>query len=73
MNTLIYKEQSALISDQELQVLKLITSGKSVSEIAEKLSLSVTDVSTHRSRLLEKVNVKNNAELTLYALINNLI
>lgn len=62
-----------MISDQELRVLKLITSGKTLSEIAEKLSVSIATVSTYRSRLLEKVNKKNNAELTLYALINNLI
>ncbi|MES2515485.1 MAG: response regulator transcription factor [Bacteroidota bacterium] len=66
------KEQHELISDRELQVLKLIASGKTVSEIAQALSLSVATISTYRSRLLEKMNMKNNAELTLYA-INNAI
>jgi two-component system invasion response regulator UvrY len=66
------KEQHELISDRELQVLKLIASGKTVSEIAEELSLSVATVSTYRSRLLEKMNMKNNAELTLYAINNHL-
>jgi DNA-binding NarL/FixJ family response regulator len=66
------KEQHELISDRELQVLKLIASGKTVSEIADELSLSVATVSTYRSRLLEKMNMKNNAELTVYAINNNL-
>jgi two-component system invasion response regulator UvrY len=66
------KEQHELISDRELQVLKLIASGKGVTEIAHELSLSVATISTYRSRLLEKMNMKNNAELTLYA-INNFI
>jgi len=60
------KEQHELISDRELQVLKLIASGKTVSEIADELSLSVATISTYRSRLLEKMNLKNNAELTHY-------
>jgi two-component system invasion response regulator UvrY len=66
------KEQHELISDRELQVLKLIASGKTVTEIAQELTLSVATISTYRSRLLEKMDLKNNAELTLYA-INNAI
>lgn len=66
------KEKHELISDRELQVLKLIASGKTVSMIAEELSLSVATVSTYRSRLLEKMNLKNNAELTVYAINNHL-
>ncbi len=67
------KEQHELISDREMQVLKLISSGKTVSEIADELSLSVATISTYRSRLLEKMNLKNNAELTHYAINNNLV
>ncbi len=67
------KEEHELISDRELQVLKLIASGKVVSEIAVNLSLSVATVSTYRVRLLEKMNMKNNAELTLYAINNNIV
>ncbi len=55
------------LSDRELNVFKMIASGKSVSEIADKLSLSVTTVSTYRSRILTKMNLKTNASLTLYA------
>ncbi len=57
-----------LISDREFQVLSLIASGKTVSEIAVILSLSVPTISTYRSRILEKMNMKTNAELTHYAI-----
>lgn len=67
------KEQHELISDRELQVLKFIGTGKTVSEIAEELSLSVATVSTYRSRLLEKMDLKNNSELALYAINNFLV
>lgn len=69
----INKEQYELLSDRELEVLKLIASGNSVSEIAEALRLSVTTISTYRGRLLEKMNLKNNAELTHYAINNKLV
>lgn len=61
------------LSDREFDVLKLIASGKTVSEIAAILSLSVTTVSTYRARLLEKMKLGNNAELTQYAIQNKLI
>ena len=61
------------LSDREFQVMRLLASGKTVSEIAEMLSLSVKTVSTYRSRLLDKMNLKNNAELTHYAIKNELI
>lgn len=66
------KEQHELISDRELQVMKLIASGKSVSQIAQELSLSPTTVSTYRQRVLEKMNLKNNAEITHYAISRGL-
>jgi two-component system, NarL family, invasion response regulator UvrY len=62
-----------LLSDRELQVLQYIASGKTVSEIGDELSLSVNTISTYRSRILEKLNLSNNAELTRYALDNNLV
>lgn len=61
------------LSDREMQVLQLIASGKGVSEIAEKISLSVNTISTYRSRVLEKLNLKNNSELTRYAFDHHLI
>lgn len=62
-----------MISDRELEVLKLIASGKTVSAIAKELSLGVATVSTYRARLLEKMNMSSNAELTRYAIDNKLI
>ncbi len=62
-----------LLSDREFDVLRMIASGKTVSEIAEKLSLSVTTVSTYRARILLKTKMKSNAELTHYAIANKLI
>lgn len=62
-----------ILSDREFYVFKLISEGRSVSEIADSLSLSVTTVSTYRARVLLKMNKKNNAELTRYALENKII
>ncbi len=67
------KEEHELISDRELQVLKLIASGKAVSEIADMLALSAATISTYRHRLLEKMQLKNNAELTHYAINHQLV
>jgi DNA-binding NarL/FixJ family response regulator len=61
------------LSDREMQVLQYIASGKTVSEIAEEVSLSVNTISTYRSRILEKLNLNNNSELTRYAIDNNLV
>jgi two-component system, NarL family, invasion response regulator UvrY len=60
------------LSDREFQVMQLMGSGKTVSEIAEILSLSDKTISTYRARILEKVSLKNNAELIHYALQNKL-
>ncbi|HRO70038.1 MAG TPA: response regulator transcription factor [Chitinophagaceae bacterium] len=62
-----------LLSDREFDVFKLLASGKSVSDIAHQLSLSTTTVSTYRSRILEKMSIRSNAELTRYALEKKLI
>jgi two-component system invasion response regulator UvrY len=61
------------LSDREFEVLKLIASGKSVSEIAAMLSLSITTVSTYRARIMAKMSMKTNADLTLYAIDNKLL
>ncbi|MBS1664598.1 MAG: response regulator transcription factor [Bacteroidetes bacterium] len=61
------------LSDREFEVLKMLASGHSVSDIAEKLSLSATTVSTYRARILLKMNLKSNADLTLYAINNKLM
>ena len=62
-----------LLSDREYQVVTLIASGKTVSQIAAELSLSVKTVSTHRSRALEKMGMKTNAEFTYYAVTHGLV
>lgn len=61
------------LSDREFDVFKLLASGKSVTEIGEQLSLSATTVSTYRSRIMDKMSMRSNADLTRYALENNLI
>jgi two-component system, NarL family, invasion response regulator UvrY len=61
------------LSDREMQVLQLIASGKTVSEIAIEISLSVNTISTYRSRILEKLGLSNNAEITRYAIDNGLL
>jgi two-component system, NarL family, invasion response regulator UvrY len=61
------------LSDREFDVFKLLASGKTVTEIGDQLSLSATTVSTYRSRIMDKMNMRSNAELTRYALENNLI
>jgi two-component system invasion response regulator UvrY len=60
------------LSDREYQVLCLIGSGKTVSQIADALALSVKTVSTYRTRILEKMRMQNNAELIHYAIQNGL-
>jgi DNA-binding NarL/FixJ family response regulator len=61
------------LSDREFQVLCLIASGKEVKEISSELGLSAKTISTYRARLLEKMNMKTNAELTHYAVQNELV
>jgi two-component system invasion response regulator UvrY len=61
------------LSNREFEVLRLIASGKTVSEIAEILSLSSGTISTYRMRLLEKMGMKTNAELTHHAILNKLV
>jgi DNA-binding NarL/FixJ family response regulator len=61
------------LSDREFQVLRQLASGKTVSQIAAEIALSVKTVSTYRARLLEKMNLRNNAELTRYAIQHGLV
>jgi two-component system invasion response regulator UvrY len=61
------------LSDREYEVMMRLASGKSVSEIAQEMALSVKTVSTYRTRILQKMHMKNNAELIHYALMNKLI
>jgi len=56
-----------LLSDREFEVMRLLSSGRTVSQIAETMNLGTTTVSTYRARILEKLHLKNNAELMRYA------
>ncbi|HNY65848.1 MAG TPA: response regulator transcription factor [Deltaproteobacteria bacterium] len=67
------KPAHEVLSDREYQVMHMIATGKSVKEIAEDLNLSVKTVSTYRTRILTKMNMKNNAEIVLYAVQNKLV
>jgi DNA-binding NarL/FixJ family response regulator len=62
-----------LLSNREFEILKLIGSGRTVSQIADELGLSVKTVSTHRTRILQKMEMKTNAELTHYVVKNQLV
>jgi two-component system, NarL family, invasion response regulator UvrY len=67
------KRPQELLSDREFQVLRLIASGKIVSEIARELALSVKTISTYRTRILDKMGLRNNAELMHYAMQHHLV
>jgi len=61
------------LSDREYQVMLKIASGKTLSQIAGEMSLSIKTISTYRERILEKMKMKNNAELTYYAIKHHLV
>jgi DNA-binding NarL/FixJ family response regulator len=67
------KPLHALLSDREFQIFGKLAAGQGVSEIGRELCLSVKTVSTYRTRILEKMRMKNNADLTSYALRNEII
>jgi len=67
------KPTQELLSDREFQVLRLIASGRIVSEIARELALSVKTISTYRTRILQKMCLRNNAELMHYAMQHQLV
>ena len=61
------------LSTREYQVLLMLASGRTLSEIAEEMSLSIKTIATYRARILEKMKMKNNAELIRYAIKDNLV
>jgi DNA-binding NarL/FixJ family response regulator len=61
------------LSDREFEIFKLLSSGRTVSQIAQDLALSVKTISTHRTRILKKMSMRTNAELTHYAVRNRLV
>ena len=62
-----------LLSDREFDIFRLLVRGKGVNEIADELAISNKTVSTHKARLMQKMNVQNNAELVRYAVANGLV
>jgi two-component system invasion response regulator UvrY len=69
----LIKPPHEYLSDREFQICKLLAAGKAVSEIAAEIFLSVSTVSTYRSRVMAKMNLKTNSDLTLYAIENKLL
>ncbi|MBK6991877.1 MAG: response regulator transcription factor [Chitinophagaceae bacterium] len=67
------KEPHELLSNREFEIFKLLAVGKTITQIAEMLSLALTTVSTHRSRMMDKLGLSNNSELTRYAITHNII
>ena len=67
------KEPHELLSNREFEIFKLLAVGKTITQIAEMLSLALTTVSTHRSRIMDKLGLSNNSELTRYAITHNII
>jgi len=61
------------LSNREFEVFKYIASGQTVSDIASRLSLSVTSISTYRARIIAKMNLKTNADIMLYSIENKLL
>jgi len=73
LNTDVQKAPHEQLSDREFLVLRMIASGKTVSQIGLELNLSVKTISTYRSRILEKMHLKNNAQLVHYAVSRKLV
>lgn len=73
LDTFSEQPRHETLSDREFQVMQMMAGGKTLTEIAETLSLSTKTVSTYRTRLLEKMNLKSNAELIRYAIENSLV
>ncbi len=69
----VHKAPHERLSDREFLVLRMIASGQTVSQIGRELSLSVKTISTYRARLLGKMDMKNNSELTHYAVQQHLV
>ncbi len=73
LNAPVTENRHQTLSNREMETLVLIASGKRLADIAEKLALSPKTVSVYRARVLEKLQLANNAELTVYAIRNGLV
>jgi two-component system, NarL family, invasion response regulator UvrY len=73
MHINIDKNPHELLSNKELEIFKLLAMGKTITQIAEIYSLALTTVSTHRSRIMDKLGLSTNSELTRYAIAHHII
>ena len=73
LETTVEKPRHETLSNREFEVMCMIASGKTVKEIADDLSLSVKTISTYRTRILEKMNMKNNSQITHYTIQRRLV
>ena len=73
LETTVEKPLHQTLSNREYEVMCMIASGKTVKEIADDLSLSVKTISTYRTRILEKMKMKNNSQITHYTIQNRLV
>ncbi|QEC66947.1 response regulator transcription factor [Panacibacter ginsenosidivorans] len=67
------KKPHELLSNREFEIFKMLALGKTISQIADSLSLALTTISTYRGRIMEKLNLSTNSELTRYAITNHII
>lgn len=67
------KKLHELLTNREFEIFKLLASGKTVTQIADSLSLALTTISTYRGRIMEKLNLSTNSDLTRYAISNHII
>jgi len=67
------KKPHELLSNREFEIFKMLALGKTISQIADSLSLALTTISTYRSRIMEKLNLSTNPELTRYAITHHII
>jgi DNA-binding NarL/FixJ family response regulator len=67
------KKPHELLSNREFEIFKLLAAGKTTSQIADSLSLAMSTVSTHRAKIMEKLNLSTNSDLTRYAIMHNII
>ncbi|CAN5789783.1 response regulator transcription factor [soil metagenome] len=67
------KKPHELLSNREFEIFKLLAAGKTLTQIADALALALTTISTHRGRILKKMDASSNSDLTRYAISNNII
>lgn len=73
INLDIDKNPHELLSNREFEIFKLLAMGKTISQVADSLSLALTTVSTHRGRIMEKLQLSTNSQLTRYAIAHHII